>query len=237
MNYAINGSRVGKLLLGIGQADTLTLRLRDTLQRHAAVHGQVQATAHPTLPRALHACANCVRSKQRCSGSHPCDRCNRKQLACRFPPAAKEVRSQTEAISPNTTGRQTSHQSNQTLGHHGSFGLSPIRAIHPSPGALNIGDFAGGPSADIPSLTQPQQTSQSADVTSLFDSFLFWPLDGVLENTGMASEYPSLRTPPNLAENGNQPTSMLPGSDPPQLPISQHDHPGHAEQAIPQYAC
>ncbi|OGM44706.1 hypothetical protein ABOM_007376 [Aspergillus bombycis] len=207
---------------------------RDTLQRHLALHGQVSTTAHTTLPRALHACINCVKLKQRCSGSRPCDRCSRKGLPCQFPTAS---RIQTQEVRPNATEQNTSNQTNHTLGHNDPFrsssvyGLSPVRTIQTDPSGSSMVDFAGGPSADILSPRQAQENSQYTDTTSLFDPFLFWPLDNAFEHPGMASTTSSgLHTSSGMAGTGNLPISMSLGSDyPAELPNSQ-DHSVHAEE-------
>ncbi|KAF9894791.1 hypothetical protein FE257_004412 [Aspergillus nanangensis] len=66
---------------------------RDTLQRHMAVHRKpngtesLSVTKRPSLPpRAKRACRQCSQSKVRCSGGHPCHRCQTKNIGCSYPP-------------------------------------------------------------------------------------------------------------------------------------------------------
>ncbi|KAB8262629.1 hypothetical protein BDV32DRAFT_147177 [Aspergillus pseudonomiae] len=58
---------------------------RDTLQRHISTHGdQPLPTSRAKRPRSNHACQNCAREKQRCSGHPPCARCTNKNRTCIF---------------------------------------------------------------------------------------------------------------------------------------------------------
>lgn len=60
---------------------TRLLVCRDTLQRHLVTHGYPLGQS---CKRAPQACRNCTRSKQRCTGQAPCDRCSRRGLPCLF---------------------------------------------------------------------------------------------------------------------------------------------------------
>lgn len=192
-----------------------------------------------TLPRAPRACLNCVKSKKRCSGSHPCDRCNQKDWPCQFTKGSKEGAPQEQNVLPDATERRTSSHLNQTsrliYPSESSLacGLSPISTVHSDSRGSDSIDFAGGPCADIPFPSQARQISQYAEATSLFEPFILWPLDDAYEHSHMASlDPPSLPTPFGMAGTANQPISMPLGVDTPVEPSNFHqERSGHTEAA------
>ncbi|OQE08066.1 hypothetical protein PENVUL_c011G10301 [Penicillium vulpinum] len=212
---------------------------RDTLQRHSALHGKVLRKVQRTLPRASRACLNCVKSKQRCSGSHPCDRCNRKDWPCQFTKGSKEVTPQEQETFPNATERRTSNQTNQNLEQNHppepslACGLSPISAIHSYPSGSDSVNLIGEPCADIPFSGQARDISQYNEATSVFESFLLWPLDDAFPHFDMASSDPSgLQTSSGVAGTVNQPKNIALGGDfPVELSNLQQNHSRHAEEA------
>ena len=175
--------------------------LRDTLQRHATLHGQTPTKVHKTLPRASRACISCVKSKQRCSGLQPCDRCNRKGWHCQFPKGSKEAQLQElNSLSSfheaeptreaNPSGISNHDTSNSSGGRQSemfnAWGLSPI-----SSNQAELA-FAGTP--------------ENGGLASIFDSCLLWPLDDPSEQYPMSSFDPTgLSMSSGMAEAANQP--------------------------------
>lgn len=201
-------------------AGSLVIHIRDTLQRHSTIHGQLSTKARRTLPRATRACINCVKSKQRCSGSQPCDRCNYKDWPCQFTKGSTEVALQGCKILPDTSGQRTNYQTNDNSKpidisepSHAAEG-SPINAISADPLGQGNVDFTGGPYADLASPTQAGQTAPYCEATSIFDSFLLWPLDDAFELSDIALTDPSsLQTPSSIAGTMNQPTKRMSGAE------------------------
>lgn len=68
---------------------------RDSLKRHMAIHGhqaaQSFAANSPGIKRTAKACLSCVRSKQRCIGDMPCERCLHKRTRCVYVPTSSPV--------------------------------------------------------------------------------------------------------------------------------------------------
>lgn len=68
---------------------------RDSLKRHMAIHGhqaaQSFAANSPGIKRSARACLSCVRSKQRCIGDMPCERCSHKRARCVYPTSIPET--------------------------------------------------------------------------------------------------------------------------------------------------
>lgn len=205
VRYAINDLREGKLSVGVGNASERLTDLRDTLQRHLAIHGQVSARVQKALPRAPRACLNCVKSKQRCSGSQPCERCNRKSVYCRFTNSSEQTSNLGQDVAEGTDSHRTSNHAHNDAGtkdvselSHTSMG-SAVNTIT-SPGTIppNRSNSADGPSAPIDFLSQAGYLTQESEATSIFDSFLYWPLDDSSEHDNMASAIP----PDNQAHSG-----------------------------------
>lgn len=55
---------------------------RDTLQRHMSMHGKEASSLLGSLSRTSKACKPCAKSKQRCDGEHPCQRCKQRGILC-----------------------------------------------------------------------------------------------------------------------------------------------------------
>lgn len=68
---------------------------RDSLKRHMAIHGhqaaQSFAANSPRMKRSARACLSCVRSKQRCIGDMPWERCSHKRARCVYPTSTPET--------------------------------------------------------------------------------------------------------------------------------------------------
>ena len=189
-----------------------------------------------TLPRAPCACLNCVKSKQRCSGSHPCDRCNRKGWPCQFTKGSKERPPQGLEIFPNETEGRKSNQTNQTSGNSRpvepsvACGLSRISTVTSGPSGPDSVNIAGGQCADFPFSCLARQTSQHPEANLLSDSFLLWPLNDAFETSDIASTDPSrLQTLSEMGGTMDQPLNIsLEGETPAELSIFQQERPRYA---------
>lgn len=196
-------------------ADTLTIHSRDTLQRHLRIHGQVPSQTRRMLPRASHACINCMRSKQRCSGLHPCDRCNRKDWPCRFPKDSREVGLHFTEATERRTSNETDHELERNDGSEPpqASELSSISVPYPDSRRLESANFT----SERADFTLPGQTEQNAiysDATAIFESFLLWPLDDVSGHSNMALTNPSIsQTPSGIARTMDQSINMPFGAD------------------------
>ncbi|PYH40381.1 Zn(II)2Cys6 transcription factor domain-containing protein, partial [Aspergillus saccharolyticus JOP 1030-1] len=210
---------------------------RDTLQRHSTLH-EVPHKAQRTLPRAPHACFNCVKSKQRCSGSYPCDRCNKKGWPCQFTKGSKEVSPKEQEILPNTTERRTIHQECQISDHNSPpepslvCGLYPISTVQSDPGSSDNVNFTGWPCVDPPFPSQARELSQSTDAAPLLEPCSFWPLDDVFGYSDVASSgIPGLHAPFGVAETVDQQIKMsVENVASVELPNSQQKHSRRAEE-------
>lgn len=63
------------------------------MKRHIAIHSREESGDLSELrqpKRAAQACVGCVRSKQRCVGSTPCNRCNRRGIGCVYPTSTND---------------------------------------------------------------------------------------------------------------------------------------------------
>lgn len=192
----VNSSRVQ------AYADALTIVSRDTLQRHSAIHGQVATKVQKPSPRAPRACLNCVKSKQRCSGSHPCDRCNHKNWLCQFPRSVRKTGLQGQEVLPETTEQRISIPSDRRLLLDDlcepslASAISPVSTSYSDPRGPGSVAFPGGAYGGPAVPNQPEQTAQYNDAPSLFESFLLWPMDDAFENYNMSGDHSSLQTTP-----------------------------------------
>lgn len=86
---------------------------RDTLQRHVAIHdGEARRRQTRSAPRVKCACRNCSRSKLRCDGQLPCQRCQARHVACRYgPPTGRGSRTQPPPSYQDTGIRRDAQQS------------------------------------------------------------------------------------------------------------------------------
>ncbi|KAF9885222.1 hypothetical protein FE257_000582 [Aspergillus nanangensis] len=180
---------------------------RDTLQRHSTIHGQEPTQVLRTLPRAPRACVSCVKSKQRCSGSLPCTRCNRKNRPCQFAKSSAQAASGGEdaALLDALEQGTSSSQLNQSLT---SYDASSTGEIHYDSGGPDKTNLAGEPCADLVFPSQPRPSIPESDATSIFESFLLWPLDDAFEEHDMGVAEPSTFEP--MAGTGDQPAMNMP---------------------------
>ncbi|OBT64547.1 hypothetical protein VE03_05284, partial [Pseudogymnoascus sp. 23342-1-I1] len=65
------------------------LPITDALKRHEKVHAEPKRSL---LGKGERACLACAASRRKCSGDTPCSACERRSLACEFPPAGKRRR-------------------------------------------------------------------------------------------------------------------------------------------------
>lgn len=61
----------------------------DTLNRHEATHG-LHDLAQDRSHKPHRACTSCVSAKQRCHGGHPCARCERRNITCKYRGAQRQ---------------------------------------------------------------------------------------------------------------------------------------------------
>jgi hypothetical protein len=167
---------------------------RDTLQRHLAVHDQAPIRARKVSRRAARACIYCVRSKQRCSGSCPCERCTRKDLDCLFPEGSGQASVSSQNVLPAASNDSALIQGSQNM-------------IESSSNQLQVSEEISGSSIrpQRASSTNPAPTDQQdaplafpdadeapnfqAECGSMFEPLL-WPLyDNDMESYNMAPLY------------------------------------------------
>lgn len=207
-------------LFTVVQTDS-QLSLRDTLQRHSTIHGQLPTKVHKTLPRAAHACINCIKSKQRCSGFHPCDRCNRKNWHCQFTKGSRQVAAQREEILMRAASERTSNQSNQNQGQNDVSEPSHTSWVSPTSGVDSLdlripsrANSTGEPCAGPAFPNQTRHTPQESEMTSIFESFLLWPLDDASEHYNISSINPSgTSAPSGIARTLNPSTNVSLGAE------------------------
>ncbi|PWY72801.1 hypothetical protein BO83DRAFT_378746 [Aspergillus eucalypticola CBS 122712] len=159
---------------------------RDTLQRHSAIHGQVPAKVRKPSTRAPLACLNCVKSKQRCSGSQPCDRCNHRNWPCQFPGGSTTFPETIEQTMMNSNNQMNSlnHGYKPSL----ASAISPMSTSYSDPRSLGSVSLLEGPCAEPAVSNQPERTIQDDDTASLFESFLLWPLDDTIDHNTMPGD-------------------------------------------------
>ncbi|OJJ08764.1 hypothetical protein ASPVEDRAFT_66629 [Aspergillus versicolor CBS 583.65] len=148
---------------------------RDTLQRHLATHGQVPVQLSTASPRASRACTNCVKSKQRCRGPQPCERCTRRGWRCTIPHGPAQSSADTAADLQDAPDRPDDHPCQNTANgtvadcSDGSSGLPTTSLCHPE--TLDLPGVAS--TQPYPALAFPDGTD---DPTASFESFFLWPL-------------------------------------------------------------
>lgn len=202
-------------------ADGLPIVFRDTLQRHSAIHGEVATEAQKPLMRAPRACLNCVKSKQRCSGSHPCDRCNNKNWLCQFSRGSREVGPQGQEILPETTEQRMVNANNGRLllndlcepSLASAISISPISPDYSDPRGPGSVAFPGGAYADPAVPNHPEQTAQYHNVPSSFESFLLWHLDDAFDHYTMSGDHSRLQTTPGPTGIMEQPPAISHGGE------------------------
>ncbi|CAG8015200.1 unnamed protein product [Penicillium nalgiovense] len=180
---------------------------QDTLKRHTVVHGQ----QHNALSkRGLKACSECTRSKQRCSGTVPCDRCNHRGLACHIakpsiesskgntggPPNEYPERSQIEdgavsghLYSPHQDTRTPIVGGNDPLNQYGFPGISE--------------DFAfpfASPFDILPTNTSNFMLHCNRTALSLEDHMGFYLDDPIASTSGQMKHGGTMSTPERLLD-------------------------------------
>ena len=167
---------------------------RDTLQRHLAVHDKAPIRERKVSRRAARACIYCVQSKQRCSGSCPCERCTRKELDCLFPEGSGQASVSSQNVLPAASNDVALIQGSQNM-------------IESSSGQPQASEEISGSSMRLQraSSTNPAPTDQQdaplafpdadrapnfqAEFGSMFEPFL-WPLyDNDMGSYNMAPPY------------------------------------------------
>lgn len=180
-----------------------------------AIHGhkaaQSFATNLPGIKRSTRACLNCVRSKQRCIGNVPCERCSHKRARCVYPTSTPKT------IGESNMSKLTSSDvwSTPTPGHaqradettQGNASTAPIGgsdSLTSDDRTMNTdfmevdppGEFgnssriihtpANSDKINVPSL--PQMSFSELDTFSdfLFHPFAPWPEDDFVTPFGMA---------------------------------------------------
>jgi hypothetical protein len=86
---------------------------RDVLKRHLSMHPRyapqsdlASDSERHLLPRARQACRECARSKLRCNGGNPCERCRKRRCSCVYNQRTCEKSTSEQAIG---SGRATSN--------------------------------------------------------------------------------------------------------------------------------
>lgn len=187
---------------------------RDTLLRHSRIHGQALSQARTTLPRAHHACINCIKSKQRCSGLYPCDRCNSKDQPCRFPKDSNSTEILADATEQRTSIESDHETERSGSSEHQASGTSSFSTTYPDRRRLESANFVSEPCVDDNLPGQTGQTAIHSDASTIFESFLLWPLDDVPGHSNVPLNNPSIpQTPSSMARTVNQSTNMSFGAD------------------------
>ncbi|KAI9041369.1 Zn(II)2Cys6 transcription factor [Aspergillus affinis] len=135
---------------------------RDSLKRHVITHGpsavrSYAATASQEAKRVSRACVKCTKSKQRCNGQQPCDRCRKKRSICEY--------------SMPSSGRSVRGEETQSLSHQS-----------PPPAEIDLAQaeaYQQGTVAHTGSLVPPDVSQTTELMDYIFNPFPFMALDNV----------------------------------------------------------
>lgn len=149
--------------------------LRDTLRRHLSLHGDAPLQPPKSSCRAVKACINCVQAKQRCFGSSPCDRCNRRNLHCRFADSSSKSTTEATRLSEDGTSPSGGSALQQPSDCNGLFTNVPPLPTDLSPVNLQ-------PSEPFEFLHETRAVDPLSIFGSMVEPLLLWPLDGAEMN-------------------------------------------------------
>ncbi|KAJ5962187.1 hypothetical protein N7501_007128 [Penicillium viridicatum] len=188
------------------QCDGQNIYLRDTLKRHIVVHGQ----QHSALSkRGLKACSECTRSKQRCNGTVPCDRCNHRGLACHIvKPSTESSKGNTGGL-PNEYPERSQIEDGAAFGHLHSPHQDPRTAIVGGNDPLNQYEFGMPEDFAFPFVSAfdilPTNTSDvmlhsDSAALSLEDHMGFYLEDPIASTPGQMKHGGTMSTPERLLD-------------------------------------
>lgn len=190
------------------------------------VHGQ----QHNALSkRGLRACSECTRSKQRCNGTVPCDRCNHRGLACHIvKPSTESSKGKNTGGLPNEYPARSQIEDGAVSGHLHSPHQDHRTAIVGGNDPLNQYEFPGIPedfafpfvsAFDIlPTNTSDMMLHFNRTALSLEDHMGFYLEDPIASTPGQMKHGDTMSTPERLLD---EPISQRISSTPMGVPSPQ----------------